>query len=226
MKGGTSGLKDNTICSEEGGSTSLLGLNIKPSGTGPKVLKKTYVFSEGFKSASRGFNRNLPRKHSEGDLANSKGVLGKSWPSTTVQNFLKKFGQGQSSKIIFRFLNPVDFEGRKTQTENFGVSTSIEKKSVLKVEDDFSDVNFEGNSVCSEEETDFSVDEVPSNEGGKADDPLQDEGFSLGDLMFNLAASSSHEMITTGEENLENLSYLKESELQAGALISQVAVDG
>lgn len=94
--GGTSVLKENIICSEEGGSTSVLGLNSKPSGTGPKFLKKKcVVFAGGFKSTLRGFNRNLPRRHNEGDLTNSKGVLGKSMPSTTVQNFPKKFGQGQ-----------------------------------------------------------------------------------------------------------------------------------
>lgn len=35
--GGTSVLKENIFCSEEGGSTSVLDLNSKPSRTGPKV---------------------------------------------------------------------------------------------------------------------------------------------------------------------------------------------
>lgn len=65
-------------------------------------------------------------------------------------SFFTKFGQGAILKL--KVLKPVDFESRKTQSANFGVSVLTENKSVLRDEDvDIEEELFVKNNMLAED---------------------------------------------------------------------------
>ncbi|KAK9929417.1 hypothetical protein M0R45_026518 [Rubus argutus] len=151
---------------DEIGSLPLLGPNKKKFG--PEFhLARSETLAVGSLPSAEVENRTLPRRRSEGDLFKSKRVTARSTIATP--SFFRKFGQGQRLKI--KVLKPFDFESRKTQPADVGVSALVDNNPVLWVDDD--DIEEESlikNNLLSED-----LQQVSSGTGPKGVSAKEDE---------------------------------------------------